>query len=64
LPTGASRPTRRIANANDKTQRILQDCFATATQLLQLVAQEVAQKQLVAQEAPQEVVTQAIRKFK
>jgi hypothetical protein len=64
LPTGASRPTRRIANANGKMQRILQDCFATATQSLQLVAQEVAQEQLVAQEAPQEVVTQATREFK
>jgi hypothetical protein len=35
-----------------------------ATQALQLVAQEVAQEQLVAQEAPQEVVTQATREFK
>jgi hypothetical protein len=69
LPTGASRPTRRIANgklqnANNKPQQILQESFAMATQALQLVAQEVAQEQLVAQEAPQEVVTQATREIK
>jgi uncharacterized protein YcbX len=75
LATGASRPTRRIANAyvrtrnandktrntNDKMQRILQGWFATATQL---VAQGDAQEQLVAQEAPQEVVMRATRDFR
>jgi hypothetical protein len=65
LPTGASRPTRRITNdyyvrtqnANDKTQRISHGWFAT-------VAQGVAQEQLVAPEALQEVVTRETRDFR
>jgi hypothetical protein len=59
LPTSVSRPTRWIGNgnANDKLQNS-QESFVTAPQALQLVAQEVAQKQVVAQVGhapPQEV---------